>query len=109
MSVLILLFWAVVAGYVTAGILASLYQWLTSEPVSFKLLVTGGLGASLVAMPLLLLSGPAVIARNAWRGRVIEGRAWSWIMASAVIVAGWSFVNGVIVLEFLLSLRGGLS
>jgi hypothetical protein len=104
MSALIVVGWATVAGYVTAGILASLYQLLTNEPMSFRLLVTGGLAASLVSLPLLLFGGPAVIARNSWRGRIIEGRPLHFVVVAALIVMVWSFITGVFVLQFLLAL-----
>ena len=103
----VLLFWAIAAGIVTAGLLSSLYRAVTSEPVSFRILMTGGLGTSMLAMPLLLLAGPAVIARNAWHGGVISSGAWA--AATGAIVLTWSFVNGVVVLEFLLALRGALA
>lgn len=108
MQVAVPLFWAITAGYVTSGLLSSLYQWLRAEPVSFRLLVSGGLGLSLIAMPLLVFAGPAVLARNVWRGRVIEGREWRWIVASAGIILCWSFITGVIVLEFLFKVRGSV-
>jgi hypothetical protein len=99
MSILIVVAWGVAAGIVTAGLLSSFFRMLTSKPVSFGLLMSDSPWTSAVAVPLLVLSGPAVVARNAWRGRVIEGRAWGWILASAAIVATWSFVNGILVLE----------
>jgi hypothetical protein len=101
-----LVLWAIAAGYVTAALATSSYQWLMDEAVSFRLLVTGGLAASLAALPLLMLAGPAVIARNSWRGRRIEGRPLGFVALAGVIAAGWSFVTGVMVIEFLLVIRG---
>jgi len=106
---ILLTVWAVTAGYVTAGVLASLYQWLAAEPVSFRLLMSETMARSVLAVPLLAFAGPAVIARNAWRGRVVEGRAWGWIAASAAIVGTWSFLTGVIVLDGALALRALLA
>ena len=97
--------WAVVFGFVTAGILASLFHAVTRQPMSFRLLHEGGPAGSLIALPLLAVSGPVVIARNAWRGRRIEGRAWGWLLVSAVLVGGWSFCIGLYVLDLLLKLR----
>jgi hypothetical protein len=107
-GVCVLVFWAVAAGVVTAGLLSSFYSLLTAERVSFRLLMTGGLAVSIVSLPLLLLSGPLVIARNAQLAGLVAARAWSWVAATAAIVIVWSFINGVVVLEFLLSLRDTL-
>lgn len=106
MDWLAVVIWAIAAGYVTAGILSSFYQWIAAKPLSFRLLVSDELRASVIAVPLLALSGPAVLARNAWRGRIIEERAWGWIALSVAIIAGWSFVTGIAVLEALFSFRG---
>jgi hypothetical protein len=108
-SACVLVFWAVSAGVVTAGLLSSLYSLVTAEPVTFRALLTGGLVVSMLSMPLLLLAGPLVIARNAWRNGVVETRAWSFVAATGAIVLTWSFINGVVVLEFLLALRGALA
>lgn len=107
MSVVVLItLWAVAAGFVTAGLFASFYQLVTNSPVSFRLLVAGETVTAILSVPLLLFSGPLVITRNAWNGRVIEQRDWRWIMVSCAIVAGWSFITGVIVLEFVFGLVG---
>jgi len=46
-----------------------------------------------------------VIARNAWRGRTIKGRAWGWMAASLVLVSVWSFIIGVYVLDVVIRLH----
>ncbi len=103
MQVWLTLFWCISAGYVTAGLLASFYQLLADRPLSFTMLTSTPV-ASVLAVPLLVMSGPAVIVRNTARGRVVEGRAWGWILASIVIVGFWSFMTGVVVLQTLFSL-----
>lgn len=94
--------WAIGHGYVTAGILASCYRFCTTQPMSFRLLTEGGPAGALIALPLLALTGPAVIARNAWRGRTIEGRAWAWLAASLLLVSVWSFLIGLYVLDIVI-------
>lgn len=103
-TVLLITVWAIAAGYVTAGLLASLYQLLTRNPVSFNLLFVGEMAMTLLAVPLLLLSGPVVIARNAWQGHIVQRRDWGWLAAAGLIVAVWSFLTGVIVLELVFRL-----
>jgi hypothetical protein len=99
MSIVWVVLLGVAAGIVTAGLLSSFFRMMTAKQISFGLLMSDSPWTSAIAVPLLVLSGPAVIARNAWRGRVIEGRAWGCIVASAAIVATWSFVTGILVIE----------
>jgi hypothetical protein len=103
MSVMIAIGWSVAFGFVTAGFVAAVYRMFTSEQPSFSLLQTGDAKAML-AVPLLAVTGPAVLARNSWRGRVLEGRGWGWIAAGGALAGGWSFILGVFVLHFYLSL-----
>jgi hypothetical protein len=103
-NVVLVTFWAVSAGFVTAGLFYSLYQLITNSPVSFNMMMVGRLYNSLMAVPILLFSGPMVIAHNAWRGHVLERRQWGWILVSAAIVTTWSFLTGVIILDFVFSL-----
>ena len=100
MLVLLVTFWAVSAGFVTAGLFFSFYQLMTNSPVSFGLVMSDKMQTSLMAVPLLLFSGPIVIARNAWRGRITEKRDWRWIFASLAIVTLWSFLTGLVILDF---------
>lgn len=105
MSVLITLFWGISAGYVTAGLVSSIYQLVADRPVSFNMLLASPVSSAL-AVPLLVISGPAVLARNATRGRIVEGRPWGWIIASLFLVGCWSFFTGVIVIQILFALSG---
>lgn len=105
LSTISILLWSVLFGFVTAGIVANCYHWLMARPMSFHLLFEGGAMGSLMALPLLAVTGPAVIARNAWRGRRIEGRAWAWIAVSGVLIAAWSFIIGLYILDMLLKLE----
>lgn len=106
MSLPTIVLFAIASGYVTAGLLASIYRLFADQPISFRLLTEAGLVLSMAAVPLLLFAGPVVLARNSWRGRIIEGRPWRYIAAAGGLILAWSFVNGVLVIEFLLLLRG---
>jgi hypothetical protein len=105
LTIVLITFWAVSAGFVTAGLFYSFYQLITNSPVSFNLLMVGKLLNSVMAVPLLLFSGPMVIASHA-AGRVAAKREWGWVLASAAIVTTWSFLTGVIILDFAFSLLG---
>jgi hypothetical protein len=103
MSVVFAAAWSIAFGFVFAGVVAAIYRLVTSEPPSFSLLSTGDARA-VMSVPLLAVTGPAILARNSWRGRAIEGRGLGWIAAGGALAAGWSFVTGVFVLNIYLSM-----
>lgn len=95
---------SMMVGFVSAGILSSFYQLLTTEPCRFdfqedRLLL--GVGHVI----LLMFAGPAILMRNAIRGRLIEKRPIGWLAASGLVAAGWSVCSGIVVLEFALAIR----
>lgn len=55
-------------------------------------------GMAVLHVLLLLFAGPLILARNSYRGRVVEGRAMGWIAASGGIAAGWCLLSGVFIL-----------
>jgi hypothetical protein len=104
-TVLVVAFWGLAAGTVTAGLLSSFYELVTTRPVSFRLLVTGGLATSVIVMPLLLLSGPAVLARAGLDEARRDPRNARWLAVVGGLVLLWAFLNGVLVLEAALAVR----
>lgn len=100
-------FFAVATGFVSAGVISSFYQLVTAEPARFDL---GGdrLVAGVAMVMLLMFAGPAILMRNAVRGRRIEGRPVGWLIASTAIAGGWSLCSGIVVLQFALALRHGV-
>lgn len=101
---LLLVLYAVAAGFVAAGVLGSFYQLVTGRYPAF-LVDTDGIASALGAVVVCVFAGPFIIMRNAIRGRIIEGRPIGWLAASAAIAAGWSLCSGVVVIEFALVLR----
>jgi uncharacterized membrane protein YdcZ (DUF606 family) len=55
----------------------------------------------------LVVAGPAVIMRNAIRGRLVEQRPNHWLALSAAISATWSFLSGVFILKIYVALLAG--
>ncbi len=108
MSIVWAAIWSIAFGFVTAAMVATAFRLLTRELPSFAMLGQGDLRA-LMAVPLLAITGPAVLARNSLRGRIIEQREWRWLAGAAVLVCGWSFVTGVFVLNAVLSVMQGLA
>ncbi|MGI9412109.1 MAG: DUF6949 family protein [Hyphomicrobiales bacterium] len=98
--------YTIAVGFVTAGLIGSLYQLLTSKPVAFELLHRSG-SAAILGVLTLVVAGPAVIMRNAIRGRLLEDRPGHWLAISTVLSAAWSFLQGVFILSFVVSATTG--
>lgn len=93
------------AGFVSAGVLGSFYQLITSEPLKFYI-ASEGLVIFLVAILLRVFAGPFIIMRNAIRGRRIEKRPIGWLVASSTIAGMWSMCSGILVLNVVLVVVG---
>lgn len=93
----------IATGFVSAGILASFYQLVTAEPVRFDIEQDKLLSGVMMVL-ILMFAGPAVLMRNAIRGRMIERRHAGWLVASTAIAAGWSLCSGSVVIEFVFAL-----
>lgn len=99
--------YAAACGFVAAGILSSFHQLLTDRPVRFAIdLETMGKG--LLGVLLCAFAGPFIIMRNAIRGRMQENRPVGWLVASTAIATGWSLCSGIVVVQLVLAMRGGL-
>lgn len=96
--------YTIAVGFVTAGLIASLYQLMTDKQVAFELMYQRNATAILGVLT-LVVAGPAVIMRNAIRGRLLENRPGHWLAVSTVLSAGWSFLQGVFILSIVLSAR----
>jgi hypothetical protein len=104
MSSFVLFWFAMAVGFTAAGLVGSFYQVVTNRPMSFELF---GLSRPHVMIGVmgLVLAGPAVIMRNAIRGRLIERRPGHWLALSTAISATWSFLSGVFILNLYIALR----
>lgn len=98
---------ATAAGFVAAGIISSFYQLVTANPARFDM-ADERMSRGLFQILLLMFAGPAILMRNAIRGRLIEGRPIGWLFASTAIAGAWSLCSGVIVLEFAMAIRDTL-
>ncbi len=93
------------AGFVAAGLLGSLYQLVTSQPLRFTF-ASENLLIFLRDMFLCVFAGPFIIMRNAIRGRRIEKRPLGWLLASSTIAGMWSMCSGILVMNMALILGG---
>ncbi len=100
---LLVLGFALMTGFVAAGVLGSFYQLVTAQPPSFTFDLDGWFKV-ISAVVVCTFAGPFIIMRNAIRGRLIEKRPIGWLAASAAIAGMWSVCSGIVVLDFAIAL-----
>lgn len=96
---------ALCLGFALSGLLASGYEAMTCRPISFRLLQRGRLEA-LASLPIILFSAPLIILRNTIRGRRIERRPVSAVVAATVVAGFWSLLCGRLILDAVTMLGG---
>jgi hypothetical protein len=84
-------------GFAVAGSLATGYQVVTEQPLSFRLLNGGAQPVTFLAIPVLTFAAPFVIMRNILRGRRIERRRVELVMLATVLAGFWSMLSGTVV------------
>jgi len=105
---LILAIFSIALGFVGAGVLSSIYQLITAEPARFDI-YGETLAKGIVMTFMVMFAGPAILMRNAIRGRMIERRPVGWLFASTAIAGAWSLCLGVVMLPFLVALSRTLN
>jgi hypothetical protein len=88
-------------GFVAAGLLSSFVQLVSGQPMRFGI-EPNSLLASIGAVLLRVLAGPAILMRNAWRGVRLEARPKIWFGLSTVIAVVWSLFSGAVLLDVIL-------
>ena len=88
-------------GFVAAGLLSSFVQLVSGQPMRFGM-EPSSLLASIGAVLLRVMAGPAILMRNAWRGLRLEARPKIWFGFSTVIAALWSLFSGAVLLDVIL-------
>ena len=84
-------------GFAVAGLLATGYQLVTEQPLSFRLLNQGLRFVTFLSIPVLTFAAPFVIMRNVIRGRRIERRRFEFVMLATVLAGFWSLMSGTVV------------
>ncbi len=104
----LLLLYAVAVGFVAAGITASFYRMVTSEPARFGLF-----GQSLLAwittFAFCAMTGPVIVVDMAIQRVRNEKLPFGWLMAGVGIAALWSCCLGIVVLAVVLGVRNSLA
>ena len=105
-EVLLLLYCGAV-GFVAAGIAASFYKLITTEPARFSIVgeTVFGLATSFL---LCALTGPVIVVDFAIRNRQAARVRFTWLLAGVGIAALWSCCLGLVVLQLILILRDTL-
>lgn len=93
-------FLALGVGFAVAGLVAALYRAWRDQPPSFHLLLTGG-ASSVAAIPLLAVTGPAIIMRNTLMGRKYEKRAMHFVALATILASLWSIAIGYQVMKLI--------
>lgn len=96
---------AMIMGFALAGASGSLFRLVTKRSISFEL-AGAGRPVLFLGVVVLMFAGPAVIMRNAIRGRLIENRALYWLALSTLIAGMWSFLAGITLINGLHGLHG---
>ena len=84
-------------GFAVAGLLATGYQLVTAQPLSFRLLNQGLRVVTFLSIPVLTFAAPFVIMRNVIRGRRIERRRFEFVMMATLFAGFWSLMSGTVV------------
>lgn len=102
----LLLFYCAAIGFVAAGIAASFFKMVTSQPPRFAVLGQSWLGLA-TTFVFCALTGPAIIMDQAIHRRLTDRNGVGWLFASLFVAALWSACSGVLVLQLAVSLGGG--
>jgi len=90
------LIFSLAIGFAVAGLLATGYQLVTSQALSFRVLERGPKPSTFMAVPILAFAAPFLIMRNTLRGDVIEGRSFQLVMIATVVSGVWSLMSGTV-------------
>jgi uncharacterized membrane protein YhaH (DUF805 family) len=103
----LLLLYAIAVGFVAAGITASFYKMLSSEPARFALFGQSVL-AWVTTFAFCALTGPVIVVDMAVKRVRDEKLPLTWLAAGVGIAAMWSCCVGIVTLELVLVLRDSL-
>lgn len=101
---LIILGYAGAVGFVAAGIAASFYKWVTSEPAKFTVLGQG-VPALVTSFAFCAMTGPIIVLDYAVSLRRREKGPVSWLFAGALVTGLWSCCSGIVILSLIVALR----
>ncbi len=92
----------VLCGLVSAGIVKNTYQLITAQEIDFNLEYEKGVNFW-TRLLVYVFAGPLIIMKNAIELRRSYNAASIWMLLSAFIFLGWSFIIGLTVIGILLA------
>ena len=95
-------FFTTATGFIAAGLTGSVYRLVIRKPASFQVW-DDTVWRQVVGIATLIFAGPNVILRNALRAQVYENRPPAWLVLSAFIAMGWSFLSGLFLMSLVLA------
>jgi len=104
----LILLYAIAVGFVAAGITASCYKMLCSEPARFALLGQS-IAAWFTTFAFCALTGPVIVVDMALKRVREEKLPLGWLAVGVGVAALWSCCVGIIMLELVLAVRDSLA
>jgi hypothetical protein len=103
-----LVLYCAAVGFVAAGIAASFFKMVTSEPARFTLLGQGWIG-TLATFLFCAISGPAIVMNLVVKHRPSNREGLGAIVAGVMVALLWSVCSGILVLDLVLQLKSTLA
>ncbi len=101
---LIIIGYASTVGFVTAGIVASFYKWVTSEPARFTMLGQGT-PAMVTTFVFCAMTGPIIVLDRAVHLRQTEKGPISLLLGGLLVAALWSCCSGILLVSLIVAFR----
>jgi hypothetical protein len=98
----LLLFYCAAIGFVAAGIAASFFRMVTSQPARFALLGQSWFGLA-TTFVFCALTGPAIIMDQAIRSRSASPSGLRLLLVGTLVAALWSICTGILVLQLVVA------
>lgn len=91
------------SGIVLSGLVSSVYHITTNDIPKFSMLNSQGLDL-FIKIFVIIFSGPIMLLRNCYYGRVLENRPLRYVFGGAMIAASWGMLNGLYVTSAIVTL-----
>lgn len=96
---------ALLTGFIFANAVIEAIGLFTYQRIGFGLLFgRGSLG--LLALPLLIMTGPAIVMRELVSVDLRGPVGWVFTIAGAAVVMGWSLASGHVLLRLIAAVHG---
>jgi hypothetical protein len=104
---ILLLGFCCLLGFATAGVAASFYKLVTSQPARFALLGQSWL-ATFSSFLFFAVSGPAIVTSAAFGAPLFGANRLGWMTGGIAVALVWSVCSGIFLLDLVISVRTSL-